>query len=110
MPDNDTTDADPPEDQAEDAVELDIGSKADAIEFFKHHINVASNVEVVKNASGQGYKGTASGFVGGGAFVASTAKTESSKVQAKTTAEAAINAGAAKVTAVKQADGTWTVT
>jgi hypothetical protein len=97
------------EDEAEDAVELDIDSKADAIEFVKHHINVASNVEVVKNASGDGFKGTASGFVGGGAFVASTAKTGPSKAQAKSAAEAKINGGATKVTLAKQADGTWTI-
>ena len=106
MPENNAADADAPE----DAVDLDIDSKVDAIDFMKHHINVASIAEVLKNALGDGFKGTASGFVGGTAFVASTAKTGPSKALAKTAAEAAIKAGAAKVTAVKQADGTWTVT
>lgn len=106
MPENNVADAGPPE----DAVDLDIASKADAIDFIKHHINVASNVEVLKNALDDGFKGTASGFIGGSAFVASTAKTDSSKAQAKTAAEAKINGGATKVTLAKQADGTWTVT
>jgi hypothetical protein len=109
MPENDTSDATPPEDQPEDAVELDIDSKADAIEFVKHHVNVASNVEVTKSDSGEGFSGTASGFVGGSAFVPSTALTGPSKAQAKAAAEAKINAGATKVTLAKQADGTWTV-
>ena len=65
MSDTSTADANPPEDE----VELDIDSQADAVEFVKHHVNVASNVKVVKNATGGGYQGTASGFVGGDAFV-----------------------------------------
>jgi len=106
MSDTNTADTDPPDDE----VELDIDSQTDAVEFVKHHVNVASNVKVVKKTPGAGYTGTASGFVGGPNFVPSTAKTGPSKAQAKTAAEAAINAGAAQVTLTKQADGTWTVT
>ena len=106
MSDTSTADADPPEDE----VELDIDSQAEAVEFIKHHVNVASNVKVVKKATGAGYTGTASGFVGGPNFVPSTPRTAASKAQAKTAAETAINAGAAQVTLTKQADGTWTVT
>jgi hypothetical protein len=106
MSDTSAADANPPEDE----VELDIDSQADAVEFVKHHVNVASNVKVVKNATGGGYQGTASGFVGGDVFVPSTPKTGPSKAQAKTAAETAINGGAAQVTLTKQANGTWILT
>jgi len=108
MAQNNTTGA-TPQNPAEDAVDLDIESESDVIDFIKHHVNVASSVEVVRNAPGGGFKGTASGFAGGGVFVASTTKTGPSKAQAKASAEAAIKGGAIKVTLAKQPDGTWTV-
>lgn len=112
MPDTDKPDANKPkaDEQSEDAVELDVEDKASAIEFINHHVNVASKVEVVKSTSGETFKGTASQFVGGPAWVPSTPQTGPSKAQAKTSAATKLNAGATKVTLAKQADGTWTVT
>jgi hypothetical protein len=46
-----------------DAIELQLQSPAAAIQFLKNNIeNEAKNIEVVKNATGNGYVGTASGF------------------------------------------------
>ena len=58
MSDTSSADAGPPEDEVEPRYRL-LGRCG---RIVKHHVNVASNVKLVKKALGAGFSGTASGF------------------------------------------------